>query len=1506
MMRKLNSLRTIGLTAVAASLVGTALADGQSQVKLQASQDMLHPVSLSQAAQATEASEQLGRNDERIAAIVSQGKLALPQALGMPYAPKAPGFNAGGSFGLRPAQIPVSLGKAPAAVSDANPMYVAQIYNSNWTESDGTGLYAFDGNDFIPKGYSNYLQVNGGGVMIEGKYYYNYNYSFWGTMYENYYFIFDTEAMTLDFVELDLNDYSTIATQVAYDATSDKVFGQFFDHNHNGYIWGTRDMEYGTTEEIAPMNCPALLSLGFDKQGRAFGITADGSLVLIDKISGNYSVVGSTGLSLANATVSGAVDPTDNTYYFWGILEDNTSNLYSIDLTTGAATLVKALDGTIQCTGASFEPLTYAAEVPAAPSLSIAFEGADLTGTVTVVAPSETEGEDVLMEGATIQLLVDGVVVGTEASTPGQTLTFNVTLDAPGTHVFQAVAQNAAGESRAATLHQWIGLDVPAAVTDLAIENIDYNSALITWTAPEAGIHGGYIDPARIDYTIICSDGNTVATGVKDCEYTATLEGDELTTRSYTIVSCSEGAEGLSAQTTRVFFGQPHQVPYVENFETEEAFNLWTSEDYNEDGNGWYYNMFDLYAFYSYSFTSAADDWFFSAPIHLTTGHYYDLTSHIAQGMSYYEERFDIYIATKPNVESVLPDAIREETILEADGVQARKMHKFTDSFQIEEEGDYYIAYHCCSGMNKLRLELHCMELALGAVDEAPAAATGLKAVAAEKGQLGATVSFTAPTTNTLGQTITSLTKAELWLGDDLCDTLEGIEPGQNYELTDTQFAKQGDNTYRVLVHNEYGKGLPADVDVYVGVDIPGYVQTAEVSMKDGKVTISWEAPSTVGETGGYVIPEACTYMVARYLASGGGYYDGIVYEGADLSCVDEEFPYDGEQQQVYYGIFPSSAAGQGPGRGTYYIMGGTSYFMPFEETLGSNDFHSVWYLANEPTATASLGIGEEPSYDAFGGNFTWSCADANGGVRTVTSGKVRINEAPNPALTFQFMTENADDCVELYISADSIVQSCLKNKVAEFRATDLEGWNRAHFDLSEYAGRDIILGFRGSLATIGNLVVDDIVVRNELDYNIAVRSISGPSVATVGEIAEIYVEVANEGLQPAEGASIELLTSCGTEDVFELNTLAPGESATVYFPYIPTVNTPLSEKVSAKVVFAQDGFAEDDVTEQPLAVTISKPAMPAALELVAEMTGDAVVLNWQAPAEGDAYEVVFEDFESGTPFASKFGDWTMHDEDGAINYYMSGSDTTLWNGTCSSPKAFFVWNPTYANYNYHKPHGGQQCLFAMEAMFAQNDDWAITPELSGAAQTLSIWIGSPWYTEPFEFYYSTTGTEVSDMIFFGSYTLSGPGNWSGTVWQQYDVELPEGAKYFGVRYIGNTLFAIEIDDVTYQGHRVVSGDDLQIVGYNIYRNGVKLNDEPVAELTYADAAPAEENLYTVRAVYAAGESLDSNSAYVANTVGITAVSSDASAKRNYDIMGRRSEAKSGLMVGEKGVQFVK
>lgn len=57
-------------------------------------------------------------------------------------------------------------------------------------------------------------------------------------------------------------------------------------------------------------------------------------------------------------------------------------------------------------------------------------------------------------------------------------------------------------------------------------------------------------------------------------------------------------------------------------------------------------------------------------------------------------------------------------------------------------------------------------------------------------------------------------------------------------------------------------------------------------------------------------------------------------------------------------------------------------------------------------------------------------------------------------------------------------------------------------------------------------------------------------------------------------------------------------------------------------------------------------------------------------------------------------------------------------------------------------------------------------------------------------------------------------------------------------------------DDVTYTPE---SHKDLQLVGYNVYKGKVRLNEAPIAVTTYSDEAGSA--VYHVSAVYAQGES---------------------------------------------------
>ena len=93
--------------------------------------------------------------------------------------------------------------------------------------------------------------------------------------------------------------------------------------------------------------------------------------------------------------------------------------------------------------------------------------------------------------------------------------------------------------------------------------------------------------------------------------------------------------------------------------------------------------------------------------------------------------------------------------------------------------------------------------------------------------------------------------------------------------------------------------------------------------------------------------------------------------------------------------------------------------------------------------------------------------------------------------------------------------------------------------------------------------------------------------------------------------------------------------------------------------------------------------------------------------------------------------------------------------------------------------------------------------------------------------------------------------------WEHVACTLPEGAQYFAIRYVSQMNFCVMVDDITY----VTSDGTLpQVVGYNVYRNGVKITETPITETTFTESDPQLATLeYAVSAVYEHGESAVSN-----------------------------------------------
>jgi len=209
----------------------------------------------------------------------------------------------------------------------------------------------------------------------------------------------------------------------------------------------------------------------------------------------------------------------------------------------------------------------------------------------------------------------------------------------------------------------------------------------------------------------------------------------------------------------------------------------------------------------------------------------------------------------------------------------------------------------------------------------------------------------------------------------------------------------------------------------------------------------------------------------------------------------------------------------------------------------------------------------------------------------------------------------------------------------------------------------------------------------------------------------------------------------------------------------------------------------KSDNTTDTANVVISPSTLPAPEGLTAEEKDGKIELNWQSPSSG--VTKVTDSFEDYAEFTiDNIGRWTVVDGDGASTYGFTGVSFDH----SGDPYAFIVFNPYTLKVNIYGqflPHTGNQYLSCFgadpsEAKEGHNDDWLISPLLSGNEQEISFWAraASTSYPETFEVRYSTTDRDTASFKLLATETTP------GDAWHEYKYTLPAGAKYFAVRVI--------------------------------------------------------------------------------------------------------------------------
>lgn len=176
------------------------------------------------------------------------------------------------------------------------------------------------------------------------------------------------------------------------------------------------------------------------------------------------------------------------------------------------------------------------------------------------------------------------------------------------------------------------------------------------------------------------------------------------------------------------------------------------------------------------------------------------------------------------------------------------------------------------------------------------------------------------------------------------------------------------------------------------------------------------------------------------------------------------------------------------------------------------------------------------------------------------------------------------------------------------------------------------------------------------------------------------------------------------------------------------------------------------------------------------------------------------------------------------------------------------------------------------------NDDYLILPRLDEEDSRISFWaktLTDKYQLASFEIMVSFTGTELEDFIPFQE-VKGVPAEYAAAAekgYTYYEFELPEGTAYAAIHYTGFDSSAMFVDDISYTP--ADNQQPLTLIGYNIYRNGVKINAEPVTEAKYTDVpSKSSEYTYNVTSVFAEGESRYSNSVEVKFVSGVEDIAS--------------------------------
>lgn len=881
-------------------------------------------------------------------------------------------------------------------------------------------------------------------------------------------------------------------------------------------------------------------------------------------------------------------------------------------------------------------------------------------------------------------------------------------------------------------------------------------------------------------------------------------------------------------------------LPYIIGFSDDAQVAEFGIIDANEDAKTW--DAYNEAMRYSYHSTNDADDWLVSPAILLEEGKEYAFSIDARANSNNFPERVEVKMGTEAKASAMTKTVIEKTDLVDNTYVTLEN-----NSVTVSKTGYYYFGIHAISDADQYYLFVDNFSL-MAPVTEFSPRAPMVQVQPNPYGGQRAVITVTAPELCMNGDAIdANLQKVVLYRDGAAVKVFNDVTPGDILVFSDTEVAN-GKHVYMALPFDAKGvNGMKSDrVSAVIGLDTPDVPVIKSVVAANNQMTVSWN-PVTTGENGGMINTEDIEYSI--YTVAYEEFY-GYLFPYADEEIgttkgtsitldIDTE---SGDTRLEDFAIFAANDAGISADDDAAYfsVALGQAYTLPLEEHfLADGGTQLLWgarstgeiYLADE------TGSSDKDGY-AFGLE-----ADKGGEKAELYLAKLTPGQG-NPTVLVDIKGDGSKQNVLRIVAETTDGQ---KYQLGAFVPTaEFKTYTVSLAELQNQ--KNITLLFCYDFNVAGTIVVDNVRIYDVLDNDL-VASIEAPKSIKAGETANVAVKVANMSENSAKNYTVTLLADnkpVASETVAEL--LVPFAAKTVDMKYETSIfDDSKTVTLRAEVSYDADLNEDNNVAETVLDVKQSK--LPKAENLTAENTADGVKLSWKAPSVISVETV--EDFEDTSVFPlwslggvtaenhyGSFGDWTVYDGDG-LEVYGWNADYNYEHK--NEPHAWQVFDPVAAGISGWEPASGKQVLLSMCPEGVAND-WLISPELPGIAQTITIKAGQISTVDPTsEYFYGYETFEVLVSQFgksIATFDKIGEGVITAEGINEFTFELPAGTKYFAIRHTSNDIFGLYIDDIKF-----MSGGGA-ISKYNIYVDGKDGVYDDTAETTYtvkaADAAGAK------------------------------------------------------------------